>query len=107
MGFSIKQTLSGLFGGGKPANEDKDGTDTAPGEGADYKGYTIHPVPKRQGGSWLTAGVIRKAGADGSVREHRFIRADTHSTQDDAAAMAAEKGKRIVDEQGERMFDAG
>ena len=98
MAFSIKN----LFGGGSAKD-----ADDAPGEGTEYEGYTIHPVPKSQGGQWVTAGVIRKADADGGVREHRFIRADTHSSKDDAAAMAVEKGRRIVDEMGERMFDAG
>jgi len=98
MAFSFKS----LFGGGAA----KDAAD-APGDGIEYNGYTIHPAPQRNGGQWLTAGLIRKTEADGSVREHRFIRADTHASKDDAANMAAEKGRRIIDEQGDRLFDAG
>ncbi len=97
MAFSIKS----LFGGG-PAKD----ADETPGEGIEYNGYTIHPTPKRDGANWLTAGVIRKTAADGSLREHRFIRADTHSTKDDAASLATEKARRIIDEQGDRLFDA-
>ncbi|MCG8508187.1 MAG: HlyU family transcriptional regulator [Rhodospirillales bacterium] len=94
--------FSRLFGGGGNGKGGADGTPL--GEAVDYQGYSIQPVAKQQGGQWLTAGVISKE-IDGEVREHRFIRADTHSDKDDAAAMAIEKGKRIVEEQGERMFE--
>ena len=93
--------LKGLFGGGRAADE---GGGEAPlGEAVEYKGYAIHPAPRQQGGQWLTAGVIRKE-IGGQMKEHAFIRADTHSTKDDAAAMALDKGKRIIDERGDGMF---
>lgn len=91
--------LKGLFGGGGAP----EGGAAPLGEAVEYKGYAIHPAPRQQGGQWLTAGVIRKD-FEGETKEHAFIRADTHASQDDAAAMAVEKGKRIVDEQGDRMF---
>jgi hypothetical protein len=97
--------LKGLFGGGREAGEEN-GEGKAPrigSEGVEYKGYRIHPTANQQGGHWLTAGVIRKDFA-GVTKEHAFIRADTHSTRDDAAAMAVEKGKRIIDERGDKMF---
>jgi hypothetical protein len=88
-----------LFGGGGNGKSDE-----APlGEAVDYQGYAIQPLAKPQGGQWVTAGVISKE-IDGQVRQHKFIRADTHNAKDDAAAMAVEKGKRIVEEQGDRMF---
>ena len=90
--------LKGLFGGGAAQ-----GGAAPVGEAVDYKGYAIHPAPRQQGGQWLTAGVIRKT-IDGQVKEHAFIRADTHSSKDDAAAMAIDKGRRIVDERGDAMF---
>ncbi len=72
----------------------------------DYKGYTIRPTPKKEGGRWLTEGVITKELADG-VKEHRFIRADINSTKEDADASTIAKAKQIIDEQGDRLFDEG
>ena len=92
--------FSGLFGGGGKG----DSGDAPIGDPVEFQGYSIQPVAKAQGSQWLTAGVISKE-IGGEVKEHTFIRADTHSSKDDAAAMAVDKGKRIVEEQGERMFD--
>ena len=49
------------------------------------------------------AQIIRKEIA-GVPKEHSFIRADTFGSKDEAAAMAVEKGKLIIDERGDRMF---
>ncbi len=72
----------------------------------DYKGYKIRPISYLQGSQWLTAGVITKQFADG-VKEHRFIRADTHGTKDDADAFSIAKARQIVDEQGDKLFRDG
>ena len=72
----------------------------------EYKGYTIRPLPRQQGSQWLTAGVITKQFADG-VKEHEFIRADTHSTKDDADANSLGKAKQIIDELGDKLFQNG
>jgi hypothetical protein len=72
----------------------------------DYKGYTIRPTPSKEGAQWLTKGVITKEFADG-VKEHRFIRADMHSTKEAADAFAIAKAKQIIDAQGDRLFDEG
>lgn len=98
--------LKGLFGGGQAADGEAGGEGAAPRigpEGVEYKGFQIHPAPRRQGGQWLIAGVIRKEVA-GEAREHAFIRADTFGSRDDAAAMAVEKAKLIIDERGDRVF---
>lgn len=84
----------------------KEATDQESGTAVDYKGCTIRPTPRRQGSRWLTAGVIRKRFADG-VKEHRFIRADTHGVKDDADAFSIAKAKQIIDEQGDRLFREG
>jgi hypothetical protein len=89
--------LKGLFGGGD------DGDGAVASQAVQYNGYTIHPTPRRQGGQWLTSGVIRKD-FGGETKEHAFIRADTFGSNDEAAAMAVEKGKLIIDERGDRMF---
>ncbi len=75
-------------------------------EAVDYKGYRIRPAPYRAGDGYQTAGVIEKDSAEG-VKEHAFVRAETHPGRDDAAAFAIAKGKQIVDEQGDRVFGGG
>ena len=89
--------FSKFFGGGEAMSTDKEG------DAVEYKGFKIHPAARPQSGQWLTAGVIRKE-IDGTVKEHRFVRADTHASADSANDFAIVKGRQIVDEQGDRMF---
>jgi hypothetical protein len=72
-------------------------------EAVEYNGYRIRPAPSRAGDSYQTAGVIEKDFPDG-VKEHRFIRAEAHSSRDAAAAFAIAKAKQIIDQQGDRVF---
>jgi hypothetical protein len=72
----------------------------------DYEGYRIEAVPFQEGGQWQVAGTISKE-IGGERKVHRFIRADRLAGADDAAEMAIRKGKQIVDQVGERMFDNG
>ena len=91
--------LRRLTGGG-------DGDDTAPaarGPAVEHEGYAIHAMPRRQGSQWLTAGLIAKEFPDG-VKEHYFIRAETHPSQDDASAFAVIKAKQIIRERGDKLF---
>lgn len=74
-----------------------------PGEAVEYKGYTIRPAPKQEGGRFYTAGIISKSFPDG-VKEHHFIRADIHTSREDANAHAISKAQRIIDERGEELF---
>ncbi|MFI4994638.1 MAG: HlyU family transcriptional regulator [Hyphomicrobiales bacterium] len=69
----------------------------------EYKGYRIRPAPYLANGQYQTAGVIEKDAADG-VKEHRFVRADTHSTKDAAIEFAVSKAKQIIDSQHDGMF---
>ncbi|MGI9436470.1 MAG: HlyU family transcriptional regulator [Geminicoccaceae bacterium] len=90
-------SLKSLFGsGGKEKGP-------AAAEAVDYNGYQIRPAPERRDGGWNTAGTISKT-IDGEVREHRFIRVDTHSNQDDAASFSITKAQQIIDEQGDHIF---
>ena len=73
------------------------------GPAVEYEGYAIHAIPRRQGSQWLTAGLITKEFPDG-VKEHHFIRAETHAGQDEASAFAVVKAKQIIDERGDRVF---
>ena len=76
----------------------------APLEGVEYNGFTIVAEPLRQGGQFVTAGVIVKEDEAGR-REHRFVRADTHSSLDEAKSFTVQKAQRLIDEQGDRLFD--
>jgi hypothetical protein len=87
----------GLFGGGSGASQEA----AAPGE--DYKGFTIHPTPNRQGGQWTTEAVIVKVVGE-AKKEYRLIRADLFATRDDAIAASLSKAKRTIDEQGDKIF---
>jgi hypothetical protein len=89
-----------LFGRRAPA----DSAEPKLGEAVEYNGFVIRSAPIAEGGKYLTAGVIEKD--VGGVRKvHRFIRADTHPSFEAAASFSLDKGRQIVDLQGERMFD--
>jgi hypothetical protein len=76
--------------------------DAAPA--VEYKGYRIRPTPFRANGHYQTAGIIEKDAPDG-VKAHRFIRADTHLSKEDAVAFVISKAKQIIDLQGDRIFN--
>ena len=90
-----------LGGGG-----DDDGTKPPRFSAETYNGYAITPDPIRKEGGWLTSGLIVKETAEGR-KEHRFIRADTHTSEDEAARFSITKAKQIIDQQGERLFSGG
>lgn len=89
--------LSRLFGGGS-----KDAAAPAR-EAVEHNGFLIYPEPIRQGGQFLTAGTIAKDYPDGR-KEHRFIRADTHSSAEEASRLMVQKAQRLIDELGDRLF---
>ena len=92
--------LRKLFGFGSSSEAAR----TRESEPVAYKGFTIRAAPyKSEGDQFQVAGVIEKE-VDGVRKEHRFIRADRHTSYDDAAEVAIAKGRLIIDEQGERMF---
>ena len=96
--MGLMNALRNLFGGGGATGEG------APAASAvEYQGYRITPAPQRQASGWNTAGVITKEFPDG-VREHKFIRVDTHSSKDDAVSFSVTKAQQIIDEQGDRIF---
>jgi hypothetical protein len=93
----LKAALSRLAGEGGTAPQ---GTTAAEVE---YKGYRILATPYKNNGQYQTAGTVRKETPDG-VKEHKFIRADTYASLDDATAFAIMKAKQLIDQQGDRMF---
>ena len=94
--MGLMNALRNLFG----ARQEPAGKAAEP---VDYKDYRITPAPERQASGWNTAGVISKTFPDG-VKEHRFVRVDTHTSRDDAVAFSITKAQQIIDEQGDRIF---
>ena len=91
--------LKRLLGGGAGAREPE------PADPVEYEGFTIVATPRRAGSGWSTEGLIRKD-VGGKAREVRFIRADTSPSRDAAVALSVGKARKIIDEQGERVFRA-
>ena len=76
------------------------------GKAVEYKGYRIRPAPYSTEGQFQTAGTIEKEFPSG-LKSYRFVRAEKHASKDEAAEFAITKGRQIVDQQGDGMFDAG
>ncbi len=93
--------LKALFGGGGSSEPEA----PAVMDATEYKGYRIRPAPYKNNGQYQTAGVIEKDFPDGP-KEHKFIRAESHPSLDDAAAFAITKGQQIIDQQGDRLFNS-
>ena len=72
----------------------------------EYKGYRIRPTPYPSRGAYQTAGTIEKQ-VGGELKEHSFVRAETHPSRDQAIEFSIAKAQQIIDEQGERMFRSG
>ena len=98
MASIFKDIWNRLAGGGGTTGQDEPAA-----EAVEYKGFRIRPAPYPAKGQFQTAGVIEKD-AEGGRKEHRFVRAETHASKDDAEAFSIAKGKQIIDEQGDRIF---
>ena len=90
----LKALWSRLTGGG--------GAEPA-ADAVEYNGYRIRPAPYPSKGAYQTAGTIEKE-IGGELKEHRFIRAETHPSRDQAIEFSIAKAKQIIDEQGDRIF---
>ena len=88
--------LKRLFGGSSPKAPEPDPQ-------IELDGWIVRATPYQEGGQWQLCGVIcREVG--GVAREHRFVRADRFADRQTAIEMAFDKAKRIIAEQGERIF---
>lgn len=90
--------LKKLFGGGggeKPAEK-------APSQ--EHNGYVIEATPVAEGGQFRVCGVIWKE-VDGARKEHVFHRADRFASRDEAVDMTFQKGRQIINERRDRVFD--
>ena len=88
--------LKSIFGG-------KSGAAASPGKRAEHKGFTIEAAPYLEGGQYQLAGVISKE-TSGGKKDYRFVRADRFGSAEEAAARALDKGRQLIDEQGEKLF---
>lgn len=75
------------------------------GEPVDYNGYSISAAPIREGSQYRTAGSISKE-IDGELRSSAFIRADNHTDRQQAIDHSIGKGKQVVDERGDKLFNS-
>jgi len=94
MATMLKALWRRLVGGSAAASD---------GEATEYNGYRIRPTPYRRHGQYQTCGIIEKEIA-GQLKEHRFIRAELHPSQEAAVEFSIAKAKQIIDERGERIF---
>ena len=68
-----------------------------------HKSFRIFPLPIREGGVFRIAARIEKDFATG-VKTHNLIRADTCTSQDEAAAVSLDKAKQAIDQLGDTLF---
>ena len=66
-------------------------------------GWIVRATPFQENGQWQLCGVISRE-VDGATKEYRFVRADRFADRDTAIEMAFDKARRIIAEQGVRMF---
>ena len=68
-----------------------------------YNDFRIFVEPIREGGRYRIAARIEKQ-ADGMLRSHRLVRADTCEDADLARDLTLQKAKQVIDEQGDAIF---
>ncbi|MCC4263199.1 HlyU family transcriptional regulator [Oceanimonas baumannii] len=73
-------------------------------EPVEYQGFTIIPEPGAEGGQFRLQGRIVHS-KNGEQREYRLIRADLLPGAEQAAELMISKAQRLIDENGERLFD--
>ncbi|WP_028022624.1 HlyU family transcriptional regulator [Enterovibrio calviensis] len=72
-------------------------------EPTEYKGYSIYPEPKSEGGQFRICGRICKE-FDGEIKTHNFIRSDLLPSEAGATDLMIKKSQLFIDQMGERMF---
>lgn len=68
-----------------------------------YQGFEIRATPYKEAGQFQMCGVISRE-VDGVIKEHRFVRADRFSGEDEAIAFTFQKARQIIDLNGTRIF---
>ena len=88
-----------LFGGGGSSAP----KEPESGDSESYKGFTITGKFMPVGSEYQLAGVIERE-IDGETKVYEFVRADRFSSRDDVQSFALAKGRQIIDEQGNTLF---
>ncbi len=91
--------LRGLFSRGAKAEEPPRAEPSV-----EYNGYTITPIPEKTPAGWRVVGTIARE-VNGTMKVHQLGRADTAPDRDIIVSMTIEKAKRVIDQQGDRMFN--
>ena len=92
--------LKRIFGGA-PANPGGEGDRVVAEE--EYQGHRIEAMPMKEGGQWRLRARVSKAFGDGTL-QHDVIRADLFQSAEDAARHALAKGRQVIDESGDRLY---
>lgn len=72
-------------------------------ETREFNGHVIYAEPVKDNGQWRLAGRITKD-EDGTMKEHKFVRADLFSDRSDAVNFAFQKGELIISQMGKSLF---
>jgi len=70
----------------------------------DYKGFIISAFEMKSGSEFQLFGTIEKE-IDGEMKKQSFIRSDRLSSLQEAHNFTLKKGRQIIDEQGEELFN--
>ncbi len=100
--MALMDTLKSLFGN---KADTTDSGQSRPEDIVEYKNCLISPTPIKEGNQYRTAGTISSQSQEES-RQTQFIRADNHSSRDQAVEHCVTKGKQIIDERGSSLFDS-
>lgn len=90
--------LKRIFGGGISGA-------SAPAATEEYEGFVITATPISESGQFRLAGMVTKD-VNGEMQEHKFIRADQFTTKDQAEEFAMLKGRQMIDQLGDRIFQS-
>ncbi len=96
--MSFLKRLFGLGGGeASPKGE-------ADAPTVEIAGHVVRATPYKDAGQWQLCGVVSKT-IDGVAKEHRFVRADRFVDRDTAIEMSFVKGRLLVEQLGDRLYD--
>jgi hypothetical protein len=90
--------LKKLFGLGESAPRE-----APPPPTQEHQGFTIAATPFESEGRWQLAGAISRE-VDGVMKEHKFIRADSFMSKEEAVEMSFFKGRQMIDQLGDRIW---
>ncbi len=70
----------------------------------EYKGFRLAACPVKENGQFRVAGQIQK-GEGEDMKKLNFLRADLIPTEKEANEFSLNKGKMMIDQLGDRVFD--